>query len=276
MKGIPIMIYDLQKASVLKRISAWLLDFILLIIVITGLAWGLSAAFGYYQNQSFIEQINNEYDEKYFSEINGEGCLPENRKLTFNTNVMTAEKYEALSEENRALFDDVYDIYKSDARVSYAFNKEIIILMSAVSLSIILAYLALEFFVPLKLGNGQTVGKKVFAIGVMQVNGVRITGVSLFARSMLGKCTVETMVPALIVLMILQGAINIVGLLVLALLAVFEVILLISTKTNSMIHDIFAFTVTVDLPSQMIFDTEAELIAYKKRIHAEAVDNAKY
>ena len=276
MKGIPIMIYDLQKASVLKRISAWLLDFILLIIVITGLAWGLSAAFGYYQNESFIENVNNEYDEKYFSKINGEGCLPENRKLTFDTSVMTAEKYEALSEEHRQLFDSVYEIYKNDERVSYGFNKEITILMSAVSLGIIIAYLALEFFIPLKLGNGQTVGKKVFAIGVMQVNGVRITGVSLFARSMLGKCTIETMVPALIILMILQGAINIVGLLVLLLLAVFEAILLISTKTNSMIHDIFAFTVTVDLPSQMIFETEQELIAYKKRIHAEAVDNAKY
>ena len=276
MKGIPIMIYDLQKASVLKRISAWLLDFILLIIVITGLTWGLSAAFGYYQNKAFIEDINNEYDEKYFSEINGEGCLPENRKLTLNTNVMTTEKYEALPEDQRALFDSVYDIYKIDSRVAYSFNKEIMILMSAISLGIILAYLGLEFFVPLKLGNGQTVGKKVFAIGVMQVNGVRITGVSLFARSMLGKCTIETMVPALIILMILQGAINIVGLLVLLLIAVFELILLISTKTNSMIHDIFAFTVTVDLPSQMIFDTEAELIAYKKRIHAEAVDNAKY
>jgi hypothetical protein len=84
------------------------------------------------------------------------------------------------------------------------------------------------------------------------------------------------MVPALISIMILRGAINIVGLLVLALIAIFQIILLISTKTNSLIHDIFAFTVTVDMPSQMIFDTEADLIAYKKRIHAEAVENAKY
>ena len=270
------MIYDLQKASVLKRISAWLLDFILLAIVITGLTWGLSAAFGYYKNQSFIETVNNEYDVKYFSEINGENCLPRDRKLTFNTNIMTADKYEALSEEHRALFDSVYDIYKNDERVSYAFTKEITVLMSAISLSIILAYLGLEFFIPLKLGNGQTIGKKVFAIGVMQVNGVKINNIALFARSMLGKCTVETMVPALIILMILQGAINIVGLLVLMLLVVFEMALLISTRTNSMIHDAFAFTVAVDMPSQMIFDSEEELIAYKKRVHAEAVEHAKY
>ena len=276
MKGAPTMIYDLQKASVLKRISAWLLDFILLAIVITGLTWGLAAAFGYYQNQSFIADINNEYDEKYFSEINGKGCSPENRKLTFDTNIMTAEKYNALSEEDRAYFDSVYDIYKVDERVSYAFAKEITALLSAASIAIILAYLALEFLVPLKLGNGQTIGKKIFAIGVMQVNGVRITSISLFARSMLGKCTIETMVPALISIMILRGAINIVGLLVLALIAVFQMILLISTKTNSLIHDIFAFTVTVDMPSQMIFDTEEDLIAYKKRIHAEAVESAKY
>ena len=276
MKGAPTMIYDLQKASVLKRISAWLLDFILLAIVITGLTWGLAAAFGYYQNQSFIADVNNEYDEKYFSEINGEGCRPENRKLTFDTNIMTAEKYNALSEEDRAYFDSVYDIYKVDERVNFAFAKEITVLLSAASIAIILAYLGLEFFVPLKLGNGQTIGKKIFAIGVMQVNGVKITSISLFARSMLGKCTIETMVPALISIMILRGAINIVGLLVLALIAIFQLILLISTKTNSLIHDVFAFTVTVDMPSQMIFDTEEDLIAYKKRIHAEAVENAKY
>ena len=270
------MIYDLQKASVLKRISAWLLDFILVMIVITGLTWGLAAAFGYYKNQTLIDLVNEEYDSEYFAEINGEGCRPENRKLTFNTNIMTAEKYGALTDEERALFDSVYDIYKMDERVNYAFNKEVTILMSSASLAIILAFLGLEFFIPLKLGNGQTVGKKVFAIGVMQVNGVRITGVSLFARSMLGKCTIETMVPALVAVMILQGAVNIVGLLVLMLIAVFQIILLISTKTNSLIHDVLSFTVTVDMPSQMIFDSEEELIAYKKRVHAEAVERAKY
>ena len=84
------------------------------------------------------------------------------------------------------------------------------------------------------------------------------------------------MVPALVAVMILQGAVNIVGLLVLMLIAVFQIILLISTKTNSLIHDVLSFTVTVDMPSQMIFDSEEELIAYKKRVHAEAVERAKY
>ena len=41
------MIYDLQRASMMKRISAWLLDTILLCIAATLMAYLLSAAFGY-------------------------------------------------------------------------------------------------------------------------------------------------------------------------------------------------------------------------------------
>ena len=57
-------------------------------------------------------------------------------------------------------------------------------------------------FVPLKLGNGQTIGKKVFGIGVMRVDGVQLTTIQLFIRTILGKFTLETMIPVYIVLMI--------------------------------------------------------------------------
>ena len=36
-----------------------------------------------------------------------------------------------------------------------------------------------------------------------------------------------------------------------------------------------AGTVTVDMASQMIFDTPEQLLAYKQRIHTEAVNNIK-
>ena len=42
--------FDLQKASMLKRASAWLLDVILLSVLATGFALLLSAAFGTIRN----------------------------------------------------------------------------------------------------------------------------------------------------------------------------------------------------------------------------------
>ena len=41
------MIYDLQKASILKRVSAGLLDFILTLIIATGAFFLLSSIFNY-------------------------------------------------------------------------------------------------------------------------------------------------------------------------------------------------------------------------------------
>ena len=37
-----------------------------------------------------------------------------------------------------------------------------------------------------------------------------------------------------------------------------------------------ASTVVVDLASQMIFDSPEDVLAYKQKVHAEAVDKADY
>ena len=52
-----------------------------------------------------------------------------------------------------------------------------------------------------------------------------------------------------------------------------EIALILGTKARTPIHDKLAHTVTVDFASQMIFDTPEELLAYKKRIHAEQVES---
>ena len=140
----------------------------------------------------------------------------------------------------------------------------------------LLVYLVLEFFVPLIFGNGQTVGKKIFAIGVMQQNHVRITPTQLFVRSILGKCTVETMVPMLIALMIFIGSLGAVGTGVLIVMLIMQIVMMIATKTNSTIHDVLSATVVVDMHSQMIFDSAEKLLEYKKQRAEEAAASMKY
>ena len=63
--------------------------------------------------------------------------------------------------------------------------------------------------------------------------------------------------------------------LILGLILLLQIILMISTHTNSCIHDLLAKTVAVDMQSQLIFETEEEMIAYKNKVHAEKVKLSK-
>ena len=110
----------------------------------------------------------------------------------------------------------------------------------------------------------------------MQINHVKINPIVLFIRSILGKCTVGTMVPVLIVLMIYFGSIGNVGTIVLVLMLILQLALMIFTKNNSTIHDVFSSTVVVDHQSQRIFDSEEALLEYKKRKAEENAKNSGY
>ena len=134
----------------------------------------------------------------------------------------------------------------------------------------------MEFILPLKLGTGQTLGKKIFGIGLMKTEGVKVNGVALFIRAILGKYAIETMVPALILLMIYWGTIGVVGPAVVFLILLTEIILVIATCTNSLIHDLLASTVAIDEASQKIFNTPEEMAAFKAEIAAEIAQREKY
>jgi uncharacterized RDD family membrane protein YckC len=129
----------------------------------------------------------------------------------------------------------------------------------------------LEFVVPLLFKNGQTVGKKVFGVAVMRMDGVKASPVILLVRALLGKYAVETMIPVFVFLSLMLGTASIVTLVLLVLLVVAQIALLIFTQANTPLHDMLAGTVAVDLASQLIFETPEELLEYKKKLHAEAL-----
>ena len=51
------MIYDIQNAALGKRLSAWLLDFILLVVLITGVAALVSGAMDYDSHSAKLDAI---------------------------------------------------------------------------------------------------------------------------------------------------------------------------------------------------------------------------
>lgn len=253
------MIYDLQKASLLKRAAAFLLDFILIVVLATGIGMVLSAVLNYDSYNEALTQCQTAYEEKY--------------QVSFD---LSQADFAAMTEAEQKYLNDAYAEFAKDPVAIYNYNMVINLSLVILSLAVLTAYLALEFAVPLLFGNGQTLGKKMFSIAVMKENGVKINAVSLFVRTLLGKYTFETMIPLLIILMVFWNAIGIVGPIVIFAILVVEVVLMISSKTNSTIHDKLAQTVVVDMQSQMIFTTDLELQAYKARAHEEMVKKQPY
>ncbi len=253
------MITDLQKASITKRISAFLFDGILLVILVMGLALLLSTVFNF---SSYSQQLDAAY-EKYEKEYG----------VDFG---ITADELDKLSPAEKEKFDAASKALSQDKEALYAYNMIINLVLIIMTGSILAAFLILEFAVPLKLGNGQTLGKKIFGIALMRIDGVKINTVSLFVRTLLGKFTLETMLPLMLVLLILFGGLGLVGTVILGLILLLQVIMMIVTNTNSLIHDKLANTVVVDMASQMIFSSELELIAYKERLHAEKAARQEY
>ena len=110
----------------------------------------------------------------------------------------------------------------------------------------------------------------------MRLDHVKITAPFLFVRNILGKYTVETMIPIILIILIAYNLVGAMGPIIIALVLLSNIIMMIVTKTNSGIHDMLASTVVVDLSSQMIFDSPEAVLEYKQKVHAEAAEKSPY
>jgi uncharacterized RDD family membrane protein YckC len=253
------MAYDLQKANMLKRVSAYIFDFILLVTLAVGIAALLSGMVGYDDHTAKRQVLRAEYEAQW--------------GVSFD---IPQEDYAKLTEEQRALYDRAYAAFATDTEVNELDMKIINLTLLITVFGILIPYLLLEFGVPMLLGHGRTLGKKIFGLAVMRTNGVKLGGQAHFIRSIIGRYTMETMVPIYILLMILFGNLGAVGTVMLVLILLLEIFTMCYTKTRSTIHDLVSDTVVVDFQSQMIFESEEELIAYKTRIHEEEVNKREY
>lgn len=272
------MICDLQKASLLKRVSAWLLDFILLSVLAVGCIWAISGVIGYSAQSDKLENFYTQYETEYGVHFD---------YLSYGVDALTDEEkaaYDAMTEEEKIVFHEEYtktcekayeDMIANEEMVS-TYNLVLQMTLLMISIGIFVAVLILEFVIPLCFGNGQTVGKKIFSLAVMRNDSVRIRTMSLFIRTVLGKYAIETMIPVYIVTMWLLGIMGLEGTIVLLALLLAQAILLIVTNTNALIHDKLADTVVVEMASQMIFESQEARLAYQKERAAEKADRQTY
>ncbi|MBQ4511258.1 MAG: RDD family protein [Clostridia bacterium] len=251
--------YDFQKANIWKRISASLFDIILLVIIIIGAGLLTSRILKYDSLSAHLQDSYSKYEESYGVDLS-----------------ISSEEYEALDEASKAKHEAARKAILEDKDIIKTYEKLMNFTLIIITFSILFAYLLLEFTVPLLFKNGQTLGKKVFGVAVMREDGVRLSSMSLFIRTILGKYTIETMIPVMVLILFFFGTMNIFCILVVGALLIVQLAMFIIDPARCLIHDKLAKTVCVDLASQMIFDSENDMLEYKKRIQAEKAAKAEY
>ncbi len=253
------MAHDLQIANIWKRISAWMFDGIMTAVIAVAIGMLLSAALGY---DGYSKQLDDAY-------------------LTYETQYgvsfeISQETYEAMTEEERANYDGAYQALVADEEAMHAYNMMISLSLVIISLGLFAAVMIWEFAIPLWLGHGRTLGKKIFGLCLVRNDSVKMNTMQLFTRSVLGKYSIETMIPVLILLMIFWGVMGVMGTMVLFALLAGQVFSVLSIKSRCAIHDLLAGTVVVDYASQTIFESTEELIEYQKRIAADRAARSHY
>ena len=247
---------ELQKASLSKRLAAGLLDAMLICVVATGAIALLMWMLGFDAQTQKLADHHSRYMTMYQVD---QDAAPG-----------------SLEGEAKANYEKAMEAFYADGEAARQLSLVISQTMLIITLSLLLAMAVVEFIVPLLLKNGQTLGKKVFGLALMRVDGVQVTPVQMFVRSVLGKYAMETMVTVFVLILIAFGALGIVGYMVIFGILLLQAICMIVSRTNSMVHDLMAATVVVDFASQRIFRSSEELMEYQKQIAAEQAARQDY
>lgn len=250
---------DIQKAGLWKRIAAWILDLILLAVIAVGIMYLASVILGC---DDYIQQVEASYD--HYEEAYG---------ISFE---VTQEEYQGYTEAQRKNWDDAYQALINDDAAMHAYNMMVNLILIITTAGLLVSMLLCNFVMPLILKNGQTVGKKAFSLGVIRQDGVKMSTLQLFVRTILGQFTLETMIPVYIIIMLLWGTIGMMGPAVLLLLIVAQALCLLITRNNTPMHDLLAGTVVVDISLQKVFASKEELVEYTKKLHAERAARELY
>jgi hypothetical protein len=143
---------------------------------VVGVALLLSTILGYDGYVGRLEAISDAYEAEY--------------NVDFD---ISSADFQAMTEEERTHYQNAMDAFSTDSEANFVYGTIVNFTFLIITFSILVAFLVLEFLIPLLLGNGQTVGKKIFGVAVMREDGVKLSPILLFARAVLGKYTVDEM-----------------------------------------------------------------------------------
>ena len=243
---------DLQKASLVKRIGALLVDLVFFALLVYGGLNLFGRAVNYSTYTKQMDDIMSKYGQEYGVDFD-----------------ISAEEFEELSDEEIEKYNAASEAINNDEAAMEVYNTRIRLELMMASSSLLLAYTVLEILLPLILRNGQTIGKKMFSLCLMHKDGYRVGALQVCFRALLGKYLIETMVPVMIYALKRYGKLGTTGSLIMGGLVMAQAFILIYSRANCAIHDKLCKTVVVDQNEQVIFETREDWIAYEEQCEAE-------
>lgn len=251
----------LQTASLPKRIAAFLIDFILLEILVVGIAFVASKITSYDKWSNELDSYYTYYEETY--------------GVSFE---LTQEEQAALAGEELEKYQMVEELISKDEKMIKAYNVVLNLTMIIAVISVLISVIILEFLVPLIFfKNGRTIGKKIFGLAVVSNNGVKAKNLQLFVRAVLGKFTIELMIPIFLIILLLFQILGIESVIGLFILIIIQVFIFFSDRQRPFFHDKLSLTCVIPMDTQRIFENNEELIKYKEeRAREKALQKTDY
>ena len=258
------MYYDIQKAPVTKRIGAFLLDFMLLVILIVFATSLLTHAMNVNKHIENIKVITDEIEEnkEYYEE-----------KYQLKLDI-TDEEFNTMTEEEKIACNEAWSKMYNETGLTKLENKVVSLYILAITCGALIAILLTEVLVPALMKHGRTLGKRAFGLAVMRKNCVKIHPVQMVARALLGKFTICLMFP--IYAIVFYGLNSMPGKVILVVVLGAQLIAMGVSKNNAAIHDLIVGTTVVDYDSQMIYENEEELQAAIEKDKAEQAARKTY
>ena len=243
-------IYIPKTPKVSKRIAAWIVDMILIIVVATGIAFLTSLIYGY-------DNYNNIYNEKNIQY--GIYVESESGDIEFNDKkYIFYSEIEGYSEQE---YQKRVEERNKDVEFREAYAKlntgQVIIATSGIVGSLLI----FELILPICLKHGRTIGMRFFDIGYVTDEGIDVDFKTLLIRFLFGKLIVGALIPysGLMLAILIPTYYTFLGLVALIGVPVLNILLLLLTPEKRGIHDYIAKCVPVDNACQIYFKTLEEL-----------------
>lgn len=249
-------IYVPKQAPIAKRIGAFIVDLILVLVIATGLAWATSAIYGY-------DKYSNKIQESYITY----GVLVEDEekgKIEVNGNKYTyCNEIPSLTQEE---CNERYKACAKDKDFQEAFQKRNIGMVVIVTTAGFVSLLIYSFIIPLFLKHGRSLGSYLFGIGYVTEDDIEITPKHLLVRFLFGRFIIEVIIPfSGIMYILLQTGFGIVGIIIIAGVVLGNIYTLCFSQHKRGIHDIVAKVKPIDNTCQIYFKTVEELTSNRAR-----------
>ena len=244
------LVYKPKYAKYILRIAAFVLDFILFLVLLTGILFILMKIvnFDYYYNI-----LDDEY-----------------KRIGYKIYDEATKSYHYIS-ESAPNFNEVIEKYKNSEIIKEYGYKVNNLVLNIPIISIFISMLILEFIVPLIFKNGQTIGMKCFHIALISKSNIKIKPIQLFTRFLFGKTVLMAIIPYMCLFYsIFNMGGGLFGTIIIALIYIINIVLLFKGNHASL-SDIIASVYPVDSQQTIFYDNEEEL--QKALNHEKELDN---